>query len=84
MVITAVGGSPVISGIIGVMIIGPMQRKSKIYKKWIIMCMLGSCFAMIIFFPILQTYSILGTCLVSALNLFFLIPLVPIMLELGC
>jgi len=37
-----VGGSPVVSGIIGVIILGPMQRKSKKYKKWIIICMLGT------------------------------------------
>ena len=37
-----VGGSPVISGIIGVIILGPMQRKSKKFKKWIIICMLGT------------------------------------------
>lgn len=37
-----VGGSPVISGIIGVMVIGPMQRKSGVYKKWIMICMGGN------------------------------------------
>ena len=36
-----VGGSPVISGIIGVIILGPMQRKSGNFKKWILICMLG-------------------------------------------
>ncbi len=37
----AVGGSPIVSGIIGVIILGPMQRKSGLFKKWIIICMLG-------------------------------------------
>lgn len=36
-----VGGSPVVSGIIGVIILGPMQRKSGNFKKFIIICMLG-------------------------------------------
>lgn len=36
-----VGGSPVVSGIIGVMVIGPMQRKSKKFKKFILICMVG-------------------------------------------
>ena len=39
-----VGGSPVVSGIIGVIILGPMQRKSGIFKKWILICMLGMSF----------------------------------------
>lgn len=39
---------------------------------------------MLLFYPILQTYSVAATCFVSAYNSFFLIPLVPIMLELGC
>lgn len=39
-----VGGSPVVSGIIGVMIIGPMQRKSKKFKKFILICMIGTFF----------------------------------------
>ena len=37
-----VGGSPVISGIIGVMVIGPLQRKSKKFKKFILICMIGT------------------------------------------
>jgi membrane associated rhomboid family serine protease len=41
LAVAAVGGSPVISGIIGVMIIGPFQRKQGVYKKWIIICMCG-------------------------------------------
>ena len=36
-----VGGSPIISGIIGVMVFGPMQKKSKVFKKYILICMLG-------------------------------------------
>lgn len=39
---------------------------------------------MIIFYPLLQTYSLFWTSFASAYNSFFLIPLVPIMLELGC
>lgn len=84
LAIAAVGGSPVISGIIGVLIIGHFQRKSGKFRKWIIICMLGSCFATAIFYPLLQTNSVAAACFVSALNSFFLIPLVPIMLELGC
>lgn len=42
LAVAAVGGSPVISGIIGVMIIGPMQRKQGVFKKWIIICMCGN------------------------------------------
>lgn len=51
----AVGGSPVISGIIGVIIIGPIQRKSGTFKKWILMCMCGSSCAIILFYPLLST-----------------------------
>lgn len=65
-------------------IIGPMQRKSGVYKKWILICMLGSSIAIALFYPILLTDSLVLVCLVSAFNALFLIPLVPIMLELGC
>jgi len=41
LAVACVGGSPIISGIIGVMILGPMQRKSGDFKKWIVFCMLG-------------------------------------------
>ena len=41
LAVAAVGGSPVISGIIGVMIIGPIQRKQGKFKKWIVICMGG-------------------------------------------
>ena len=37
-----VGGSPIVSGIIGVIIIGRMQRKSRKFKKYIIICMIGN------------------------------------------
>lgn len=30
-----------VSGIIGVIIIGPMQRKSGNFKKYIVICMIG-------------------------------------------
>ena len=87
IVVGAVGGSPIISGIIGVIVFGPMQKKSKVFKKWIIICMLGnrifykgSCSAMIIFYPLLETGSLFWTSFASAYNSFFLIPLVPIML----
>ena len=49
----AVGGSPIISGILGVMIIGPIQRKSGMFKKWILICMGGSTLAIILFYPFL-------------------------------
>lgn len=42
LAVSAVGGSPVISGIIGVMVIGPIQRRQGKFKKWIIICMLGT------------------------------------------
>lgn len=84
MAVAAVGGSPVISGIIGVIIIGYLQRKEDAYKKWIIICMIGSIISVIFFYPLLQTNSIVWASLISAINSFFLIPLVPIMLELGC
>lgn len=51
--VSYVGGSPIISGIIGVIIIGPMQRKSGVYKKWVLMCMTGSCIAIALFYPIM-------------------------------
>jgi len=41
LAVASVGGSPILSGIIGVIILGPMQRKSGEFKKWIIFCMLG-------------------------------------------
>lgn len=91
LAVSLVGGSPVISGIIGVMILGPLQRKEGKFKKWIVICMIGklvryvgSCSAMLLFYPLLETYSLTAACFVSAYNSFFLIPLVPIMLELGC
>lgn len=42
LAVGAVGGSPVISGILGVIILGPIQRKSGQYKKWILICMIGN------------------------------------------
>lgn len=39
---------------------------------------------MFIFYPLLETNSIFWASFASAYNSFFLIPLVPIMLELGC
>jgi len=41
IVVGVVGGSPIISGIIGVTVFGPMQKRSKVYKKWILICMIG-------------------------------------------
>lgn len=80
LAVAAVGGSPVLSGVIGVMIFGPMQRNSKVYKKWIIICMIGSMTAIVLFYPLLLTNSLVLVSLISAFNSFFLIPLVPIML----
>jgi hypothetical protein len=51
--VSLVGGSPIISGIIGVVVIGPMQRRSKVYKKWILICMTGSSVAIALFYPLL-------------------------------
>jgi FLVCR family feline leukemia virus subgroup C receptor-related protein len=82
--VSFVGGSPIISGIIGVIILGPMQRRSGVFKKWIIVCMIGSSIAIALFYPLLETGSLVVASLISAFNSFFLIPLVPIMLELGC
>lgn len=39
---------------------------------------------MVIFYPLMETGSLFWTSFASAYNSFFLIPLVPIMLELGC
>lgn len=46
--------------------------------------MLGSSVAIALFYPLLETGSLALVSLISAFNSFFLIPLVPIMLELGC
>ncbi len=53
LAVTLVGGSPIVSGIIGVLILGRLQRKSKKFKKWIIICMIGSTSAMVLFYPML-------------------------------
>ena len=42
LAVAVVGGSPIISGIIGVIIFAPLQKKSKVYKYWIILCMIGT------------------------------------------
>lgn len=47
MATAAVGGSPIISGIIGVLVLGPLQRKEGVFKKWIIICMAGISFNII-------------------------------------
>ncbi len=39
---------------------------------------------MVVFYPLLETGSLMLASLASGYNSFFLIPLVPIMLELGC
>lgn len=44
LAVAAVGGSPIISGILGVIIMGPIQRREKKYKKWIVICMGGKLF----------------------------------------
>jgi FLVCR family feline leukemia virus subgroup C receptor-related protein len=44
LAVGVVGGSPIISGIIGVLILGPLQRKSGEFKKYIVICMLGTTF----------------------------------------
>lgn len=41
LTVALVGGAPVISGMIGVFVLGPIQRKSGVFKKWIIICMIG-------------------------------------------
>lgn len=46
--------------------------------------MCGSLVAVILFYPLLMTENLVLASLISAINSFFLIPLVPIMLELGC
>jgi integral membrane sensor domain MASE1 len=51
--VAVVGGAPIISGILGVIVIAPFQKRSKVFKKWIIICMLGSVSAMILFYPLL-------------------------------
>jgi FLVCR family feline leukemia virus subgroup C receptor-related protein len=47
-------------------------------------CYIGSLLSVILFYPLLLPKNIILATFVSALNSFFLIPLVPIMLELGC
>lgn len=91
LAVAAVGGSPIISGIIGVIIFGSLQRKDKAFKKWIFICMIGNYFLILgsltataIFYPLLLTYNLAVASFISAFNSFFLIPLVPFMLELGC
>lgn len=42
--VAAVGGSPIISGILGVLILGPIQRREGAFKKWIMICMGGTSF----------------------------------------
>jgi hypothetical protein len=44
----------------------------------------GSLTAIFLFYPLLLPKILALACIISALNSFFLIPLVPIMLELGC
>lgn len=39
---------------------------------------------MLLFYPLLLARNLVLASLISAINSFFLIPLVPIMLELGC
>ena len=39
--VAVVGGSPVVSGIIGVIVLGSQQRKSGKFKKWLLICMAG-------------------------------------------
>lgn len=51
---------------------------------WYVLIYVGSCSAMVIFYPLMETGSLFWTSFASAYNSFFLIPLVPIMLELGC
>ncbi len=45
---------------------------------------IGSSSAMVIFYPLLETDILFWASFASAYNSFFLIPLVPVMLELGC
>ena len=44
----------------------------------------GSISAIVLFYPLLLTDILAVVSLISAYNSFFLIPLVPIMLELAC
>lgn len=46
--------------------------------------MIGSCSAMALFYPMLLSDSVVAASFISAYNSFFLIPMVPIMLELSC
>jgi len=51
---------------------------------WYIYFNIGSLTAVFLFYPLLLTENLFLASFISALNSFFLIPLVPIMLELGC
>lgn len=46
--------------------------------------MAGSTLAIGLFYPFLEFDNLFLACFISMFNSFFLIPLVPIMLELGC
>ena len=51
---------------------------------YLILYNLGSMLAVLLFYPLLLTQNLFLVSFISAFNSFFLIPLVPIMLELGC
>lgn len=51
---------------------------------WYIYPYLGSLCAVMLFYPLMLVENLFLASLISAINSFFLIPLVPIMLELGC
>ena len=46
MVTSLVGATPVLSGILGVIIIASRQKKEKVFIKWIKRCMIGNYFVM--------------------------------------
>ena len=55
-----------------------------LYVRYGLFDIIGSLVAIFLFYPLLQTNSLFLASFISAFNSFFLIPLVPIMLELGC
>lgn len=84
LVTTLAGSTPILSGVLGVMLFTGLQRRENRMRKYILACMVGTFACVILFLFSLLTKSVVLVCLNSMANSFFLIPLIPIMLELGC
>jgi FLVCR family feline leukemia virus subgroup C receptor-related protein len=84
LVTTLAGSTPIISGVLGVIIFTALQRRENRMRKYIMVCMVGTFCCVAVFVFVLMTKSVALVCFMSMANSFFLIPLIPIMLELGC